>query len=948
MRFLLLYSFLFAACITSSAQNNTTLVQVINADAVSGKPSCLLFSKQGFFYAATSDGLYLFNGSSLKPLSQKADSVKNITALFEEKSGVLWIGCANGTVFLFENNKIQPWKPQEGLPQKGISAFEMDAQGQLWIATKGEGIYVWSNKKLYNINSADGLSDDYVYDLHFIGNHMIAATDQGISICKFNNGKKEIETINTAQGLADNIVQTISADTRQKNKIWLGFQNGNAGVFDVAAHIYENIYQASETEASVQQILPLDEEIWILLNLGITRIPRTSSAVISKITAPPLANAARDAEGNIWLFTQSGLYRSSGEQLQPLFTIPDEQVNFINDMLVDNNGSFWLTAKGGIRCFKPSMKGYESLFVSLPLQSKSEITCLYLDAQQTLWIGTMGDGVFTYNISTKKIISITTAAGIQKASVLSVTGNAQNVWINSLEGVWRYSRQKQIYEKFATASITGSAYVYFVFEDSKGRVWFATDGKGLSVWQNGGYTTFREKDGLTAKVIYAVAEDKFGNIWCNSLNNGIYKYDGKQFTHFGKEQGLPDATISSITADENGNIFCIAAKECFLLNALSGAITPVTSPSEVGAINTNLNSTFSSGNKTLFHAGNQLYSYQTPSYKTITAPQTKIVNVELFLNTIDTAIKTFAHNENNLSFTFTGFYYSDPSNVSYQYKLEGYNNEWQSTKDGFVNFPKLSPSTYTFRVRSSVNGSFENASEAVYKFTISKPFWRTWWFLLLSIATVTGILIFIIKTREAEVQKMQQLKTEKLKSQYETLKNQVNPHFLFNSFNTLLNVIDEDPKKAAVYVEHLSDFYRSIVNLREKDLIPLGEELKIIEHYFFIQKKRFGEALQFVNEVAEADKSVYSIPPLTLQLLAENAVKHNAVSKDKPLTLHIRTANDALIVENNINPKLNTEKGEGLGLQNIKNRFQLIADKEVKIEHTVTGFIVTLPLIKVL
>jgi ligand-binding sensor domain-containing protein/uncharacterized membrane-anchored protein YhcB (DUF1043 family) len=948
MRLLLLYGFLFFAHITASAQRNTTVVQVINADAVSGKPSCLLFSKHGFFYAATSDGLFLFNGSSLKPLSQKADSVKNITALFEDKNGVLWIGCSNGAVFSFSNNRIQSWKPQEGLSQKGISAFAMDAQGQLWMATKGEGVYVYSNQKLYNINAADGLSDDYVYDLHFINNQIIAATDQGISICKFSNGKKEIEVINTGQGLADNIVQTISADAKQKNKVWLGFQNGKAGVFDMAAHVYENVFQLSEPETSIKQILPLDEEVWMLHSDGFTRIQRVESSAISHIATTPLMSAAKDKEGNIWLFTQSGLYRSSGEQLQPLFTIPDDQLNFINDMLMDNSGYFWLTAKGGISCYQPSATGYERFFVALPLQSNSDITCLYLDTQQNIWIGTMGDGVFTYNIATKKIIPLSNADGMQRASILSITGNAQNVWINSLEGVWLYSRHTQFYEKFATASITGSAYIYYVFEDSKGRVWFATDGKGLSVWKNGGYTTFREKEGVTAKVIYAVAEDKYGNIWCNSLNNGIYKYDGKQFTHFSKAQGLPDETVSSISADANGNIFCVAAKECFLINASTGIVTPVTSPQETGVINTNLNSSFTKNNIHWFHAGTHIYAYRIASYKSIFAPQTKILNVELFLNAIDTTAKEFPHNENNLSVTFAGFYYSDPSKVSYQYKLEGYNNEWQSTKDGFVNFPKLSPGTYTFKVRSSVNENFENASEAVYKFIINKPFWRTWWFLLLSIITVTGILIFIIKGREAEVQKMQQLKTEKLKSQYETLKNQVNPHFLFNSFNTLLNVIDEDPKKAAVYVEHLSDFYRSIVNLREKDLIPLGEELKIIEHYFFIQKKRFGEALQFVNEVAEGDKIAYSIPPLTLQLLAENAIKHNAVSKDKPLTLHIHTANDALTVENNINPKLNTEIGEGLGLQNIKNRFQLIANKEVKIEHTQTTFIVTLPLIKVL
>jgi LytS/YehU family sensor histidine kinase len=249
-------------------------------------------------------------------------------------------------------------------------------------------------------------------------------------------------------------------------------------------------------------------------------------------------------------------------------------------------------------------------------------------------------------------------------------------------------------------------------------------------------------------------------------------------------------------------------------------------------------------------------------------------------------------------------------------------------------------------VRSSVTGNFDHASEDSYSFIISKPFWKQWWFVILCILSVTGFLVYVIKEREKAAKKWQQLQTEKLKSQYETLKNQVNPHFLFNSFNTLLGVIEEDPKKASEYVEHLSDFYRSIVNMREKDLISLGEELTIITGYFFIQKKRFGSALLFDSRITDEQKKIYSIPPLSLQLLAENAVKHNIVSKDKPLTLELFVEGDMLVVRNNINEKTTREKSEGLGLQNIKNRFLLIADKEVKIEITSSHFIIKLPLIK--
>lgn len=209
-----------------------------------------------------------------------------------------------------------------------------------------------------------------------------------------------------------------------------------------------------------------------------------------------------------------------------------------------------------------------------------------------------------------------------------------------------------------------------------------------------------------------------------------------------------------------------------------------------------------------------------------------------------------------------------------------------------------------------------------------------------------AILWYVIKEREKSAKRWQQLQTEKLQSQYETLKNQVNPHFLFNSFNTLLGIIEENPKRAAEYVEHLSDFYRSIVNLREKDLISLGDEIAVIGDYFFIQQKRFGCALIVDNRLTAEEKNGYSIPPLTLQLLAENAIKHNVVSKEYPLTVELFIEDGQLVVRNNRKEKATKEKSEGMGLQNIRNRFSLIADKDITVENTEHFFTVKLPLIK--
>lgn len=945
MRFIQLYLLLFLTAIQVVAQSQLKPVNATEDAGMPGKATCFLFSQKGFFYTGTDAGLYLFDGLRFRELSKKEDSMATITALAESKKGELWIGCENGDVYRLVNNKCVPWNPQEGLPKKTISSIAFDGADNIWIASRGEGLYVYHQSKMYSINTDDGLSDNYVYDLQFINQQIVAATDKGISLCSFNGKIKTIKNFTTANGLADNIVQTITPHHTNKNIIWLGFQNGCTGMFDMATQQYKTAYC---TVSPINSLLDLEQELWMVSEEEVTILNKQNGIAKSVNQVKGLLNITTDAEANIWLLYAGAMYKTSGEQLQAVISLqPNESIE-VHDLLIDAHGNYWVTAKEGVAVYTQRNGKVDRQLIRLPLHPNSELTCLYRDATDKIWVGTMGNGLFVMDALTKEVTHISEVPALQTGSILSITGNSKHIWITSLEGVWRFQISNNRFEQFNTASATGSAYIYYVLEDSKGRVWFATDGKGITVWENGSYQSFREKEGLNAKVIYSLVEDKNGNIWCNTLNNGIYKYDRKNFKHFGIQQGLPDLNISSINADGHGNIFCISAKECFIIDAATENIIYIGNTTLNEQLNTNLNSSYSNTQAVWFHAGNHIYKWMLPAYKTVSQPQTKILSISLFLDELDMNRVVFAHNENNLSFYFAGFYYSNPSRVAYSYRLDGYNNEWQFTKDGYVNFPKLSPGTYTFRVRSSVNTNFERANEAVYTFTIEKPFWKRWWFVTLSIAAITALIIYIIRTREKEVQKMQQLQTEKLKAQYETLKNQVNPHFLFNSFNTLLNIIDEDPGKASAYVEQLSDFYRSIVNLREKDLIPLGDELKIIEHYFFIQEKRFGTALHFENKVADVDKTAYSIPPLSLQLLAENALKHNIISRDKPLTFHVAIENDTLVVKNNLHLKPKKENSEGLGLLNIKNRFQLIAEKEVLVKQTETEFIVILPLIKIL
>ena len=196
------------------------------------------------------------------------------------------------------------------------------------------------------------------------------------------------------------------------------------------------------------------------------------------------------------------------------------------------------------------------------------------------------------------------------------------------------------------------------------------------------------------------------------------------------------------------------------------------------------------------------------------------------------------------------------------------------------------------------------------------------------------------------MRRVERLEKEKIEFEFETLKSQVNPHFLFNSFNTLINVIEEDPKLAVEYVETLSQFYRNMLSYRSKDFITLGEELKLLGTYIFLQQKRYGTALAFSVEVKGEEENETYLPPLTLQLLAENAVKHNAISRETPLKFEVVASDGHLIIKNNINPKLTPERGEGVGLENIAHRYRLLTNQTVEFSVVGNEFVVTLPLLK--
>lgn len=221
--------------------------------------------------------------------------------------------------------------------------------------------------------------------------------------------------------------------------------------------------------------------------------------------------------------------------------------------------------------------------------------------------------------------------------------------------------------------------------------------------------------------------------------------------------------------------------------------------------------------------------------------------------------------------------------------------------------------------------------------------------IMIAVLFIVHVYETVFLVKEAESEKVQRAQTEKAKAEaeLEALKNQIDPHFIFNSLNTLSHLIEENPAKAKLFNDNLADVYRYILQNKARDLVLLREEMNFLESYFSLLKIRFDKAVQIKNEVPDLALENYLIPPISLQILAENAIKHNEFSDATPLILEIELKNDELIVHNRVRKKTLRKASSKIGLQNLRERYKLTTNREIAIKEEGRNFTVNLPVLKI-
>jgi sensor histidine kinase YesM len=230
-------------------------------------------------------------------------------------------------------------------------------------------------------------------------------------------------------------------------------------------------------------------------------------------------------------------------------------------------------------------------------------------------------------------------------------------------------------------------------------------------------------------------------------------------------------------------------------------------------------------------------------------------------------------------------------------------------------------------------------------------------FIDVSIKALMGMVLDLIfisiyysthltKYWKKSVEANEELKRENLLAKYEALKNQVNPHFLFNSLNTLSGVVEQKPELASDFIKKLSDIYRYVLEQNDKELVSIKDELKFVDDYIFLAKMRFDKGIIFNSHITDVQN--LQVAPLGIQMLVENAIKHNIISDDLPLRIDIEIEDGLVIVKNSLQKKKTIISGkEPLGLENLKKRYAYLSNIPVEVFESEYEFIIKLPIIKV-
>ncbi|MBX2929785.1 MAG: histidine kinase [Saprospiraceae bacterium] len=603
----------------------------------------------------------------------------------------------------------------------------------------------------------------------------------------------------------------------------------------------------------------------------------------------------------------------------------------VMDLLQARDGALWVLTHHSVLRFNPDTRRLETP-VQPPFYSQGNQSNYYTEFAEdllgNLWLGTTHLGLIRYDPRTGRCERFMPNENDPNTIATHVVGAVR---VDGRGRTWFGSRNQTAYGYYlpderrfeyldAAGNVTkerATLRTNSFFAAPNGDVWACTEGGLLHFDGSGERPRLRKKytvaDGLPNNFVVHGVEDRQGHFW-GIAPEKVFRIDKNthQVTVFGKNDGLyfqPDRFIAGM----DGRIYARTENGYGSFDPTALTKTKTTVPIALTSFKID---------------GMERYNGSDP------APAGTLV--------VPPGSRYF-------SFEFAALDLTRAGEQEYEYRLKGFDSQWVKCREHrFVNFTNIPPGRYFFEIKLA-GAPDEEALSAPIRVRVA--FYQTGWFwILLGLLALTagGWIYRGRRTKERQLQdltkKAQLLEKEKAVVQYESLRQQLNPHFLFNSLTSLGSLIAIDPKAAAGFLDSLSKTYRYILKSSERETVPLSEEIKFGESFVKLQKTRFGDGLQVHFRVDE-EHFHRKIVPVTLQNMLENAIKHNIVDEDEPLVVEVLVENDYLVVRNNLQKKKVVETSNRRGLTHLRSFYQYLSDRRIEVVEEDGVFTIKIPLI---
>jgi ligand-binding sensor domain-containing protein len=895
---------------------------------------CMLEDRGGnLWFGTMGGGVIKYDGRNFTHYTQREGLCNdNVWSIQEDKTGNLWFGTQGG-VIKYDGRNFVRFTDKEGLGNNHVWSILEDKRGNLWFGTNGGGVSKYDGREFTQFTEKQGLANNFVLS--------IIEDKKGNLWFGTNNGLSEYDgksffNFTERDGLNNKIVGCMLED--KSGNLWFGTTDGGVSKYD--GRNFTHFTEKGGLSNDVVRSIAEDENgnIWIGTKFGLNKYDGTYFTHFTEtdgLTNNVVRSILKDRSGNLWFGTfGGGVSKYDGKTFTHFTQKEGLSDNMVRSIMEDRNGNLWFgTNEGAIEYESSGIDNGKKRLLSFTTKeglSSNYIRSMLQDKSGNLWFGTFEGGLNKYDGKTFTHFKLTN--GLVDNWLWKILEDKDgNIWSAGGWGVSKYDGKT--FTNFGAAQGLSDKSVVDMLQDRSGNLWFGTDG-GATKYDGKSFTHFTVKEGLSNNNVRSILEDHNGNVWLGTGGGGLNRYDGKTFTQFTVKEGLSDDFVESLMEDKSGNLWVGTS------NGLSKMIKPDanSAPSNIyfktytyedgfTGIGVNHGSTLYEGkDSTIWIGANDRLTAFHPEegVKDTIPPNLQLTGLSLFNENIpwqalssrdhrgsktDSGIVlqngvlvhdyhfdkvskwygvpehlSLAYNNNYITFQFLGITLQSPTKVKYQYKLEGLDENWSAlTNRSEATYGNLPHGDYTFKVKA-MNGDGYWSEEFNYPLTIRPPWWETWWAYTLFGLLVVGFVYLVFRYNVNRIQMQHEVELQKHKTSHlemQALRAQMNPHFIFNSLNSInMFILENNKQRAAEYLTKFSRLIRLILDNSLETFIPMEKELEALELYLQLESLRFDETFKYkITVESNVDVSMVKVPPLIIQPFAENAIWHGLMQK---------------------------------------------------------------------